>query len=104
MPRFIIIQDNRSATGIFIEQRCVFDNKLNRSVFCLTSNARDRENRLIQKRDELNAIEDSKITKLTESMKDEEPTSTELSPLVKAQMVKSMTLPASEILEIKEVS
>ncbi len=44
------------------------------------------------------------VTKLTESMKDEEPTSTELSALVKAQMVKSMTLPATEIISIRGVN
>ena len=44
------------------------------------------------------------VTKLTESMKDEEPTRTELSALVKAQMVKSMTLPASEIISIRGVN
>ncbi len=43
-------------------------------------------------------------TKLTESMKDEVQTSTELSPLVKAQMVKSMTLPAVEIISIRGVN
>ena len=43
-------------------------------------------------------------TKLTESMKDEPVTITEESALVKAQRVKNMTLPASEIISIRGVN
>ncbi len=42
-------------------------------------------------------------TKLVESMKDE-PVTREISVLVKAQMVKNMTLPASEIISIRGVN